>query len=37
MIPSLAAASLALAAGTAPLVRPGASFAARFTIRVEDA
>ena len=27
----------ALAAGTAPLVQPGASFAARFTIRVEDA
>ena len=27
----------ALAAGTTPLVQPGASFAARFTIRVEDA
>jgi galactose mutarotase-like enzyme len=27
----------ALAAGTAPLVQPGASFAARFTVRVEDA
>ena len=27
----------ALAAGTAPLVRPGASFAARFTLWVEDA
>jgi galactose mutarotase-like enzyme len=27
----------ALAAGTTPLVQPGASFAARFTVRVEDA
>ena len=27
----------ALAAGTTPLVQPGASFTARFTIRVEDA